>query len=291
MNWEDLRYFVAIASAGTLSGAARQLKVDQATVSRRLAILETDLGARLIDRQPRRAVLTTLGQKVLAHAIEVENSVLGVQRLAVSAISESRSKVTITAPPILARHFIAPHMNQLTHSYPDLQISVLSEPHFVSLSRMEADVALRLSAPIEDSDIARKIGTMKFALYASAHYPERDRPPAWAFIGYNQRQTDFAHKRWLYEVIGQRRVACEVADLSNQYEAACTGIGVAGLPCYLADADPRLIRLPDEPAVSMLALDIWIAKHPDRRDDPVVRAVSQRLETLVIAAGLKLDQR
>lgn len=99
MNWEDLRYFVAIAHAGTVSGAARQLGVDQATVSRRLAALEADLGARLVDRQPRRAALTALGEQILSHSLEIENQVFAVKRLALNARVQSRAKITISAPP------------------------------------------------------------------------------------------------------------------------------------------------------------------------------------------------
>jgi DNA-binding transcriptional LysR family regulator len=290
MNWEDLRVFLAVARAGSLSGAARQLGVDQATISRRLAALEEELGVRLVDRLPRASRLTSIGCEILDEVADIEEKSFAVVRRCLAFTTQDRAKLIITAPPILARHFIAPHINQLSQGYPDLQLSISSEPQFVSLSKMEADLALRLSAPIEESDIAKKIGTMKFALYAGTKYPKLDTPRAWAFIGYNERPSDFAHKRWLYEVIGERRVACELADLSNQYEAACTGIGVAGLPCFLADTDPRLTRLADDLAVPMLELDIWIAKHPDRRDDPVVRAVSQTIEALVGANGLGLDQ-
>jgi DNA-binding transcriptional LysR family regulator len=100
-------------------------------------------------------------------------------------------------------------------------------------------------------------------------------------IGYSDRQTDFAHKRWLYEVIGRRQVACELSDLSNQYEAACTGIGVAGLPRFIGDADDRLLRLSRD--LPMLSLDIWIAMHPDRRNDAPVRKISGAVTELFFA--------
>lgn len=287
MNWEDLRVFLAVARAGSLSGAARHLGVDQATISRRLAALEEELGVRLVDRLPRASRLTKVGSAILTEVVEIEEKSFSVVRKCQAFTTAAKAKLSITAPPILARHFIAPHINELSNSYPDLQLSILSEPQFVSLSKMEADVALRLSAPIDDTDIAKKIGRMKFALYAASDYAQRDTPNEWAFIGYHESQSDFAHKRWLYEVVGKRRVACEVADLSNQYEAACTGIGVAGLPRFLADPQSRLARL-DDPQAPMLELDIWIAKHPDRRDDPVVRAVSLAIESLLQACGLGL---
>lgn len=284
MNWEDLRYFLAVASAGTLSGAARQLNVDQATISRRLAALEAELGTRLVNRQPRRAELTSLGHEVLKQAQAIEERMFSIKRLATTAHSELRAKITISAPPILARHFLAPHLLTLSQAMPQVQISVLSEPHFASLSRLEADLAMRLAPGIADSDIVKKIGQMEFALYAAPAYPGIAVPDQWEFIGYTEHQLSFDHKTWLYQVIGDRRVICEVADLSNQYEAACTGIGVAGLPCFLADSDPRLVKLPTTQRI--LNLSIWLALHPDRRNDRLVRDTTSAIIGLVESLGL-----
>lgn len=284
MNWEDVRYFLAIGRAGTLSGAARDLAVDQATVSRRLAALEADLGVRLVDRQPRKAQLTSLGKKVLAQAVEIEERMFSIKRLSLSAAQEVRSKITISAPPILARHFLAPHLLWLSQRIPRVQVCILSEPHFVSLSKLEADLAIRLAPGPNENEIVKKVGQMLFGLYSSPTYNATQAASEWAFIGYPDHPSTFEHKRWLYETIGDRHVVCEVADLSNQYEAACTGIGVAGLPCFLADNDPRLVRLVS--TATMLTSGIWLAKHPDRRNDPLVKATSAALVELLGTAGL-----
>jgi DNA-binding transcriptional LysR family regulator len=279
MNWEDLRIFVAIASAGTLSGAARQLSVDQATISRRLATLETDLGVRLINRLPRQAQLTPVGHTVLAQALEIEERAFAIKRLCLNAHTEARTKVTISAPPILARHFLAPNLLNLSQRMPHVQVSILSEPQFSSLSRLEADLAMRLAPGVNDSEVVKKVGQMAFALYAGPSYANLNHPDRWEFIGYTENPLAFDHKTWLYETIGARRVICEVADLSNQYEAACTGIGVAGLPCFLADHDPRLVKLssPDP----LLSLGVWLALHPDRRNDLTVRETSAAIQGLL----------
>jgi molybdate transport repressor ModE-like protein len=286
MNWEDLRYFQAIAQAGTLSGAARKLGVDNATVSRRLTSLEETLKVRLVERLPRESRLTEVGQRILEQVAAIEESALAVARISLAARSQEHGKVVITAPPVLARHFLAPNLRTLSQRHPLVQLSILSESQIVSLSRLDADLALRLSAPIEDTDVAQKIGRMDFGLYASPDYPNVATPAEWEFIAYTERQADFAHRRWLYEVIGERRVVCEVTDLSNQYEAACSGIGVAGLPCFIGDAEPKLKRLPaDHPALS---LDVWIAIHPDRRNDRLVRNAMSHIAELVAAISLAL---
>jgi molybdenum-dependent DNA-binding transcriptional regulator ModE len=164
MDWEDLRFFLAVATAGSLSGAARVLNVNQATVSRRLAGLEAQLNVRLVDRLPRESRLTAIGQQILQDVMDIETKAFAIERKCSSSRSAVRTKVTITAPPILARHFLAPNLAGLARPSPRVQLSILSEPHFVSLSRMEADLALRLSPPIEDTDIVKKVGLMQFAL-------------------------------------------------------------------------------------------------------------------------------
>ena len=286
MNWEDLRYFHAVARAGTLAGAARLLKVDNATVGRRLAALEDALQVRLVERLPRAARLTAAGRQVLEQADAMEAGALAIERLVLAARSEDHGKVTITAPPVLARHFLAPNVRNLAARRPQVQLSILSEAQVVSLARLDADLALRLTPPIDEGDIAHKIGRMPFGLYAAHDYPFADAPNHWEFIAYTARQSGFAHLHWLYEVIGERRVACEVTDLSNQYEAARSGIGVAGLPCFIGDADARLQRLPDvEPG---LVLDVWIALHPDRRNDKLIRNTMRDIVALVGASTLAL---
>ena len=284
MNWEDLRIFMAVANAGTLSGAARHLGVDQATVSRRLASLELAMGAKLLERLPREARLTALGKTVLVEVETMQTRAFAIQRIALSATSETHTRITLSAPPILARHVLAPHINTLSQRLARVQLTVFSESHFASLAKVEADVALRLSPGDKDTDIVKKIGQMKFALYATADYPKRTDEAHWEFVGYTERQTNFEHKKWLYRTIAGRRVACEVMDLSNQYEAACSGIGVAGLPCFVADADSRLIRLPTRQP--MLDLGIWLAIHPDRRNDVLVRRTILAVTELIRDCGL-----
>jgi DNA-binding transcriptional LysR family regulator len=286
MDWEDLRFFLAIATAGSLSGAARTLDVNQATVSRRLAALEAQLNVRLVDRLPRESRLTAIGQQIMQDVLDIEEKAFAIERKCLSSRAATRAKVTITAPPILARHFLTPNLAEFARMSPMVQLSILSEPHFVSLSRLEADLALRLSPPIEDTDIVKKVGKMQFALYAQRDYSNALDEQKWEFVGYTDRQGDFAHKRWLYEVIGSRRVACEVTDLSHQYEAACTGVGVAGLPCFIGDRDNRLVKLDNN--LPMLCLDIWVAMHPDRRNDTVVRKTADEILQLLEPLGLGL---
>jgi DNA-binding transcriptional LysR family regulator len=279
VNWEDLRFLLAIRSSGTISGAARELAVDQATVSRRLQALEAALKVRLVDRLPKEARFTKVGADIVERVLEMQSKAFEIQRILTSSRNDRQREIAISAPPVLARHLLAPHLHELSIRLGAPKLTVLSEPHLASLARMEADLALRLTRGTDDGEVVKKVGHMHFALYAHASYPNISKPSDWEFIGYTRRQADFEHKRWLYQTIAKRRIICEVSDLSNQYEAACSGIGVAGLPRFLGDSDPRLVRLStDEP---MLELGIWIALHPDRRKDLLLRDTMNEITELL----------
>src|ERR1700675_2474760 len=110
VDWEDIRHFLAVAHTGTLSGAARDLKVDHATVSRRLAALEAALDIRLVDRLPRSCRLTTVGRQVLERGKGMEAGAHGMARLAKTAQAPLVGRVTLSAPPVLVTHLLVAHL-------------------------------------------------------------------------------------------------------------------------------------------------------------------------------------
>src|SRR5260221_5347097 len=160
VDWEDIRHFLAVAQSGTLSGAARSLKVHHATFSRRLAALEAALDVRLVDRVPRSCRLTTVGRQVLERAKEMEAGAHGISRLAKAAHAPLVGRVTLSAPPVLVTHLLAEHLARFRAAYPDIRLSLSAQGQQVSLSRREADVAVRLVRPAEAGTVTRKIGKM-----------------------------------------------------------------------------------------------------------------------------------
>lgn len=279
MDWEDVRHFIAVARAGTLSGAARTLKVDHATVSRRLAALETDIGVPLVERLPRACRLTEIGRSILEHAMKMEAATDAISRIGQAAQTPLVGKVALSAPPVLVAHLLARHLAEFRARFPSIRLSLAAQAQQVSLSRREADVALRLTRPQEAGNVARRIGTMPFALYAHQDYPALDTPDRWQFITYDQGFADMPQQKWLLANAGQRSVACELNDISGHLIAAQGKAGVAGLPCFLGDACPELRRLEDgQPA---FAREIWLLVHQDLRKTPSVRAVMDFVTGLI----------
>jgi DNA-binding transcriptional LysR family regulator len=270
-DWEDIRHFLAVAQAGTLSGAARNLKVDHATVSRRLAALEAALDVRLVDRLPRSCRLTAVGRQMLERAKDMEAGAHGIARLAKAAHAPLVGRVTLSAPPVLVTHLLVTQLTRFRAEYPDIRLSLSAQGQQVSLSRREADVAVRLVRPRESGSMTRKVGAMAFGLYAHRSYAHLGAPERWQFIAFDQNFADMPQQRWLLGIAGDRPVACELNHIDEHLIAARAGIGVVGLPCFIGDRDQDLVRIDEK--VPPFGRDVWLLVHRDLRKTPAVRAV------------------
>jgi DNA-binding transcriptional LysR family regulator len=271
VDWEDIRHFLAVAQSGTLSGAARILKVDHATVSRRLAALEAALDVRLVDRLPRSCRLTTVGRQLLKRAKEMEAGAHGIARLAKAAHAPLVGRVTLSAPPVLVTHLFVEHLARFRAEHPDIRLSLSAQGQQISLSRREADVAVRLVRPDEVGTTTRKVGAMAFGLYAHRSYAHLAAPERWQFIAFDQNFAGMPQQSWLLGIAGDRPVACELNHISEHLIAVRAGVGVAGLPCFLGERDRDLVRIHE--GVPSFARDIWVVVHRDLRKTPAVRAV------------------
>jgi DNA-binding transcriptional LysR family regulator len=288
VDWEDIRHFLAVAQSSTLSAAARSLKVDHATVSRRLAALEAALDVRLVDRLSRSCRLTTIGRQVFERAVEMEAGAHGIARLAKAAHAPLVGRVTFSAPPVLVTHLLTERLARFRAEYPEIRLSLSAQGQQVSLSRREADVAVRLVQPNEAGSVTRKVGRMAFALYAHRSYAYLAAPERWQFIAFDQNFTHMPQQQWLLGIAGDRPVACELNHISEHLIAVRVGVGVAGLPCFLGDRDRDLVRIYED--APYFARDIWLVVHRDLRKTPAVRAVMD-FATVVISENRDLSNR
>jgi DNA-binding transcriptional LysR family regulator len=274
-DWEDIRHFVALAREGTLSAAARTLGVDHATVARRVAALETSTGLKLVDRRARTTTLTEDGKRMATVAAPMEEAAFALGRAAQAAKPGIDGEVSISAPPNFASSVIAPQLIRLRHLHPGIRLKLIGEKRRASLSRREADVALRLLRPLEAGLFVRKIGSFGFSLYGAPAYLEKTPPHAFAFIGYDASMAESPQEVWLSTIIGEREVVLRTNDLETQVAAARSGLGIAALPHYLGDGDPRLQRhvVTQKP----ISRDVWLVVHHDLRQVPAVRAVMEFL--------------
>lgn len=270
-DWEDLRHFAALAQNGSLLAAARSLRVEHATVARRVAALEKSLDAKLVDRRPRAYVLTADGQRIAALALRMQEQAFAVDRAAHAVSPTVAGDVTISSPPTLARVVIAPRLWELRVQHPDITIRLIGDTRVTSLARREADIAIGWARPVEKRAVARKVGSIAFGLYASPGYLARHSPERYVFVGYDESADGLPTQEWLKTVAGKRPMVFRSSELEAHATAARTGIGIAALPHYLGERDPQLVRV-EIPARPMVR-QVWLAMHQDMRRVAAIRAV------------------
>jgi DNA-binding transcriptional LysR family regulator len=275
LDWEDVRYFVALARYGTLSATARALRVNHATVARRIASLETLLGRPLFDRRASGYALTVDGKAVLDEARSMDEAALSVLRR-LDAGTELSGLVRLTVGRVLAERFVIDRLRTFHERYPAIDLEVIGGSRVVSLARREADVALRHASPKDSELVARRVATITFGLYASPAYRDKlkagDTPE---FIGFDEESDFVAEAAWLARRFGDRRFSFRTNSQTTQAAAARAGYGVALLPRYVAADDQGLVQV--LPGERLPERDVWLLIRRDLTKVPRVRAVTDHL--------------
>jgi DNA-binding transcriptional LysR family regulator len=287
-DWDNLRYFLALVDAGTLSGAARTLGVEHTTISRRIDALEASLTLRLFDRFQKGWSLTPDGVGLIPHARRAEQEIQGLMRAAAGSVTVS-GVVRISAPPALAAYLLAPNLKDALHRLPDIEVELLAESRETDLMRREADIALRFRRPTAPGLAVRALSTIEYGLYASAKYLSERSPPQWEFLGYNDSLSEAPQQLWLDKLRGQRRYRLRSNNLGALCEAAVAGVGVAVLPHYLSRLLTRLVRVETESCP--VKRKLWIVMHQDVRRAARVRAVADELIALFDPVATKKSRR
>jgi len=275
IDWDDIRHFLALAQAGTFLGAARQIGVEHATISRRVSALEKNLGRKLVDRRGRRIVLTADGEEVARHAALVAQQTAAIEQLGRTSATDMRGHVRISAPPALSSVLLAKPIVAIRQQHPGIEITLVGEKRLASLNRREADIAVRLSRP-EDGDYAiTKVGRIAFHLYASKAYLETVPEAQWTFIGYDEGMNASPQQLRLFELAAGRPIAIRSSVLEFQAAAARLGSGVVLLPDFAVSDAGGLQRIGNENA---LTREIWLVVHAEIKDVPAVRVVMEALK-------------
>lgn len=278
-NWDDHRTFLAVARAGSLAGAGRVLGVDHSTVFRRLRAFEARIGVRLFDRLPSGYALTLSGEEMARSVKRVDRELADLGRRLQGLDLRPAGTVRLTTTDSIALHGLAPKLVGFRRAYPDITVELTVSQRFASLTRREADIALRPTNTPEEHLIGRRLAKIAFAVYGSKSYLD-GRPPVGDdlaghdVVGYDEALVHLAAARWLDARPGGRIVArCDV--LTGQLACVRAGLGLAPLPCHMGDVEAELVRaLPPDPA---MATGLWLLTHADLRRTGRVRALADFL--------------
>jgi DNA-binding transcriptional LysR family regulator len=286
MDWNDVRYFLAVVRSGSLTSASEQLRVSQSTVSRRIDALESRLNIILFARHQTGYFVTDEGQSLVSHAEAVEAAALGLESFSAGTSRNVVGTVRLTTAENLASHIIIPALPRFRERHPDVRMEIVTGIASVSLSRREADLALRLTRPEHGNITIRRLGELAYALYASKTYLSANRRPqdggrfvGYAFVGWDDSLSHLPMAQWLTQAMEGTSPVVTASSLQGHLAAACAGLGLALLPCFLADAEPELIRLV-EPG-DAFSQEIWLAIHGDLAASARVRVVAEFLATLI----------
>ena len=289
LDWDNLRYFLAVARAGKLTAAARRLGQDHTTVGRRIASLESALRSKLFERRPDGYRLTETGQRLYENVKTLESSVWEIQRDFAGRTQHVEGVVRIGAPDDFGNLFLAKHIGELQSLHPGLKIELITLPYTLSVSKREADIGIGVERPAEGRLFVRRLTDFEMRLYATRDYIDAHGPI--------DRPSDLARHRWVGSVSDfdatalldaatgldcapTLRFTC--SSFAGQLTAAMSGAGVAMLPRYVADQEKSLA--PVLPGVVKTMQAYHMVVHADLRDLPRVRTAANYIAQKVTEA-------
>ena len=283
LAWDDLRLILAIASTGTLTGAGKRLGVSHATVFRRLGAVEARLGVRLFDRAKSGYAPTLAGEQAASAARRIEGQVLDAERRLMGQDLRPSGSVRVTTLDSFLLGFLASLFAEFQAAYRDIALEVALSNQLFSLTKREADVAIRPSAAPPESLVGRKVGTIANAVYGRRDLVDEGRgfgdlgESEW--VGPDEAMPYPGLLAWMSDRGLDRRCRLRINSVVGIHAAVANGHGLAVLPCYLADGDPGLVRVTE--TIPELAVDLWLLTHPDLRKTARVRVLMDFLATAI----------
>lgn len=283
LDWEDLRYFAAVARGGSISAAARELAVNHSTVLRRIDSLEQSLGVRLFERLQSGYVMTGAGDTLRGRLAAIEEDIGSAQREVGGLDEDLRGTIRLTTTDTLAHGLLMPYLERFQEAHPAVQLQLVVNNSFLNLTQREADMALRPSNTPPANLVGRKVGALATALYASRAYLRRaaragvgrDDWAAHRWVAPDDSLSHLAAAQWLAEHVPPAQVALRADSLLTMVEAARHGMGVAPLLCMLAGRERTLEQLaPPDPRFHT---QLWVLHHRDLRNVARIKALSQFL--------------
>jgi DNA-binding transcriptional LysR family regulator len=277
-DWNDLKYFLAVARSGSTLSAAKSLRVNQSTVHRRIGELERQLGCELVTRHPTGYRLTELGEYVRVYATRLEAAATDFERAVSAQSNEIRGTVRVTCPEALGPRLIGARLiEEFNSRYPDVRVEFVMSDRILELGTGEADIAIRAKRPVDTALIGRKIADSPWAVYASRSYIARhgkiehpaqiDRHSVVIFSG---PLSEHHATQWIKSVAPKAHVAARANSVAALLPSVKSGAGLAVMPTIVGNNEADLVRVLD--LGPEMATPFYLLTHRDLRRTPRIRA-------------------
>ena len=271
MNWDDLRFFLAVCRKGSVTGAGKALGVNHTTVARRIAALEKGIGTRLFNHSRGGYEMTQAAENMYERAMQMEEITQAIDRDVFGQDAELKGPLKLTVSHDVAERLLIHRLCVFRNAYPAIQLDLLTTTGLVDLAAREADIAVRLTDKPPDYLVGREVLPMRHGVYGSPAYFEReDKTPKVVLFRSNGEMPE-----WVQQHFPTAEVAMNVDDVGTMALAVSHGMGLARMPCYVGDTDPSLRRLDLELTPSTWG--IWILSHVDLRSTARVRVAREFL--------------
>jgi DNA-binding transcriptional LysR family regulator len=281
-GWELYRSFLAVLRQGSLSAAARRLRLTQPTLGRHIAVLEAALGVALFTRSPSGLVPTAAALDLATHAEAMAAAAEALRRAASGEAAEERGTVRLTVSEIMGAEVLPPMLARFRTRHPHITIELVLSNRNEDLLRREADLALRMTRPRQAALVARRLGAVGLGLYAHRRHVEAyglprriDELPRHPLIGFDR--DDSAWRSLASDVLPVTREAFAFRSDSDlaQLAALRAGIGIGGCQHGIARRERDLVAV--LPQAVRFSLEMWLVHHEDLRASRRVRLLFDHL--------------
>ncbi|NJN00789.1 MAG: LysR family transcriptional regulator [Aquincola sp.] len=282
LGWTDFHTVLTVARLGRLAAASEVLAVTHATLLRHLASIESRLGARLFDRQRGRYTLTPTGEEIAGAAAEMEPLAIAAERRVAGSDLRPSGEVRVAAASIVVEQLLPSVLAQFAQSFPDVQIEFTTTRDHVSLSRREADVALRITDSVADWLVGRRLGSLDFRVYGprgnavvTRKQPLESLLQRRQWIGFERDARELKFDRWLAAQVPDRNVVMRVDNFSHALVMVQAGVGIALLPTFVEATCPQLQPLSE--TIAALRTPLWLVTHQELRQAARIKVLMQAI--------------
>lgn len=288
LDWSDLQFILAVANKGSLAAAARSLQVNHSTVQRRISSFEALHEVTVFDRRPDGYKLTVEGQQLLEAARQVEQAVWGLERKIAGTDLKLEGTIRLTTTDTLLHTLLGKHLQRFRQRYPGISFEVSTTNSLLSISRRDADIAIRPAPALADNLAGRKACDFKFFIYGTPEYVAANQNRAVGDLDWlapDHTRASSTPGKWMRRTFPRANIVLTADTIMGLANAAAQGLGVALLPSYVGDRHKDLVRLDYEPENAGNGL--WVITHPDLANaarihtvmDFIAEALREELDT------------